>query len=204
LAETFKVTNLNTEEDTTQPIDENEQKEENQSLKSPQTAENPELDTLKTEFYKALKEFEGTDPTIRHHIPKQKCSRKLTTIITTINQEILPEYLKYNVTDFLELHTTIYAAAVATVRISGARRERKQLNHSKNKTQAPPWERRFQKQIDELRKDTGRVQQIQNGNTSNRLQKHIRRIKKKVHVHAKHDPNTIQTRSKQCSHHGNT
>jgi hypothetical protein len=33
------------------------------------------------------------------------------------------------------------------------------------------------------------VQQAQNGNTSNRLQKHICRIKKKVHVHAKHNPN---------------
>ena len=33
------------------------------------------------------------------------------------------------------------------------------------------------------------MQQAQKGNTSNRLQKHIRRIKKKVHVHAKHDPN---------------
>ena len=33
------------------------------------------------------------------------------------------------------------------------------------------------------------MQQAQKGDTSNRLQKHIRRIKKKVHVHAKHDPN---------------
>jgi inorganic pyrophosphatase len=40
-----------------------------------------------------------------------------------------------------------------------------------------------------LRKDIGRVQQAQKGNTSNRVQKHLRRIKKKVHVHAKHDPN---------------
>jgi hypothetical protein len=33
------------------------------------------------------------------------------------------------------------------------------------------------------------VQQAQNGNTNNQLQKHICRIKKKVHVHTKHDPN---------------
>jgi hypothetical protein len=32
------------------------------------------------------------------------------------------------------------------------------------------------------------VQQAQNGNTSYRLQRHICRIKKNVHVHAKHDP----------------
>ena len=155
-------------------------------MKSPQTVENLELDKIKIEFYKALKEFEGTDPTIRHQIPKQKCSRKLATIITA---EILPEYLKHNVTNFLELHDTIYAAVVATVRLSGARIDRKQLNHIQNKTKTPPWERRLKTQIDDLKKDIGRVQQAQNGNTSNRLQKHIRRIKKKVHVHAKHDPN---------------
>jgi hypothetical protein len=36
------------------------------------------------------------------------------------------------------------------------------------------------------------VQQAQNGNTSNRLQKHICRIKKKVYIHGKHDPNNVQ------------
>jgi hypothetical protein len=33
-------------------------------LESPQTVENLKLDKIKIEFYKALKEFEGTDPTI--------------------------------------------------------------------------------------------------------------------------------------------
>jgi hypothetical protein len=33
------------------------------------------------------------------------------------------------------------------------------------------------------------VQQAQNGNTNNQLQKHICQIKKKVHVHTKHEPN---------------
>jgi iron-sulfur cluster repair protein YtfE (RIC family) len=43
-----------------------------------------------------------------------------------------------------------------------------------------------------LRKDIGRVQKAQNGKNSNRLQNHIRRTKKKVHVHAKHNPNKAQ------------
>jgi hypothetical protein len=47
--------------------------------------ENLQLDKIKIEFHKALKEFEGTDPAIRLQIPKQKCSRKLATIITAIN-----------------------------------------------------------------------------------------------------------------------
>ena len=67
MAETFKETNVNTDEETTQPTDANR---ESRSLENPQIAENPELDKIKIEFYKALKEFEGTDPTIRYQIPK--------------------------------------------------------------------------------------------------------------------------------------
>ena len=83
LAENFKETNVTTDEETTQPTDANR---ESRSLENQQTAGNPELDKIKIEFYKALKEFEGTDPTIRYQIPKQKRSRKLATIITTVNQ----------------------------------------------------------------------------------------------------------------------
>lgn len=137
----FKNANVNTEEEITQSTDE---KEESRSVESPQTVENPELDKIKIEFYKALKEFEGTDPNTRYQIPKQKCSRRLATIITAVNQEILPEYLKHNVTNFVELHDTIYAAAVATVRLSAARIDRKQLNHIQNKTKTPPQEKKTQ------------------------------------------------------------
>jgi len=121
VAENFKEANVNSEEETTQPTDENEQKEDSRWLEHPPAAEHPELDKINIEFHKALKEIEGTDPTMQYQIPKQKCSRKLATIITTVNQEILPEYLEHNVTSFLELHNTIYAAAVATVRLSEVR-----------------------------------------------------------------------------------
>jgi len=87
---------------------------------------------MKIEFYKAQNEFEGRDPTIRYQIPKQKCSRKLATIITTVNQEILPDYLKHNVTSFLESHNTIYAAAVTTVKLSGERIDGKKLKYIQN------------------------------------------------------------------------
>jgi hypothetical protein len=70
------ATNGDTQENVTKPINENEQKEEeNQSLESPQensqTAENPELDKIKIRFHQVLKEFEGTDPTITHQIPNK-------------------------------------------------------------------------------------------------------------------------------------
>jgi gamma-glutamyl:cysteine ligase YbdK (ATP-grasp superfamily) len=53
---------------------------------------------------------------------------------------------------------------------------------------------KLQKQIDDLRKNIGQEQQAQRDNTSNRLQKHLHRIKKKVHVHAKHNPNNAHIR----------
>jgi hypothetical protein len=69
MANTLQATNGDTEEEVTQPIKENEQKEENQCLETPQensqAAENTELDKIKIQFHKALKEFEGTNPTIR-------------------------------------------------------------------------------------------------------------------------------------------
>ena len=96
-------------------------KKKSRSLEQPPTVENPELDKEKIEFYKALKELEGTDRTVKYQVPKQKSSRKVSTIITTVNQEIYVEYLKHNVTSSNELHNTIYASAVATVNLSGAR-----------------------------------------------------------------------------------
>jgi hypothetical protein len=64
VAEAFKEANVNAEEETTQPTDENKQYKDSGRLEHQLTAENPELDKIKIEFYKALKEFEGKDPTI--------------------------------------------------------------------------------------------------------------------------------------------
>ena len=86
VAEAFKEANVNAEEETTQPTDKNKQYKDSGRLEHQLTAENPELDKIKIEFYKALKEFEGKDPTIWYQIPKQKCSQKLATTITTVNR----------------------------------------------------------------------------------------------------------------------
>jgi hypothetical protein len=53
---------------------------------------------------------------------------------------------------FLELHNTIYAAAVATMRMSGAMIDRKKLQHTQNKVQIPPSERRLKTQLDDWEK----------------------------------------------------
>jgi uncharacterized coiled-coil DUF342 family protein len=55
------------------------------------------------------------------------------------------------------LHNAIYAAAVATVRMSRGK-IKNNLDYLQNKQQTPPWERRLKKQISDLRKDIGRVQ----------------------------------------------
>jgi hypothetical protein len=100
--------------------------------------------------------------------------------------------MKNNVTNFLELLIIIYAAPVATVRMSGGK-IKNNPDYLQNKQQTPPWERRLKKQINALRKDTGRVQQVQRGNTSNRIEKHMRRILKKIHTHAKYNPSNVHT-----------
>ena len=98
--------------------------------------------------------------------------------------------MKNNVTNFLELHNTIYAAAVATVRMSDDKIERKKPRHLQTNKQTPLWERRFKKLIDDLRKDIGKIKQAQRGKTSNIIQKHIRRIREKYTY--TYTPNTIQ------------
>jgi hypothetical protein len=55
VAETFKETNVNTEEEATQPTDENEQKEDSRRLEHPPTAENPELDKVKNRILQGTK-----------------------------------------------------------------------------------------------------------------------------------------------------
>jgi len=85
-AENFKEANVNSEEETTQPTDENQQKENSRRLEHPLTAENPVLEKTKAEFYKTLKEFEGTGPIMRYQIPKPRCSQKLATMITTVKR----------------------------------------------------------------------------------------------------------------------
>jgi hypothetical protein len=47
VAEIFMEKNLNTEEETTQPTDENEQKEDSRRLAQPATVDNTELDKVK-------------------------------------------------------------------------------------------------------------------------------------------------------------
>jgi len=64
VAENFKEANVNSEEKTTYPTNEIEQKEGSRRLEHPPTAENSELIKIKIEIYKELKEFEGTDPTM--------------------------------------------------------------------------------------------------------------------------------------------
>jgi hypothetical protein len=101
--------------------------------------------------------------------------------------------MKNNVTNFLELHNTIYAP-VATVRMSGGK-IKNNLDYLQNRQQKPPWERRLKQQINGLRKDIGREQQVQRGNTSNRIQKHMRRIRGGGggNIHAKYNPSNVHT-----------
>jgi len=80
VAENIKEANVIAEEETTQPIDENEQKEDSRSLEHQLTAENPELDKIKIEFYKTLKEIEGSkNCVISRQTRSKQCSHYANT-----------------------------------------------------------------------------------------------------------------------------
>jgi hypothetical protein len=55
VAEIFMEKNVNTEEETTQPTDENEQKEDSRRLEQPPTVDNTELDKLKNRILQGTK-----------------------------------------------------------------------------------------------------------------------------------------------------
>ena len=80
VAEIVKKANVIAEEETTQPIDKNEQKEDSRSLEHQFTAQNTELDKVKIEFYKALKEFEGPENgVITRQTRSKQCSHYANT-----------------------------------------------------------------------------------------------------------------------------
>ena len=154
-----------------------------QNTKQPEdnTLNIPLLQQVQEGFQKALLEFENTDPTLRHIIPKQNTSRKFAEIINIINKHVLVDYIKTHHT-FPEIHTAIYCAAVAAVRTNGGR-TRPQYANSIKPESIPPWKKRLHQRIEKLRKDIGRLTQYAKGNNSKRLTTHVHKI---MHNHSQH------------------
>ncbi|KAL1446981.1 hypothetical protein WDU94_000610 [Cyamophila willieti] len=153
-----------------------------------------EADTRTKEIFSNIHAlFEKTDPVRRPPIPKVNPSRKVSAIIQDLNENILPNLVN-NSTNIESLQTIVYCSAI-TVAI----RVGKNVNiNQNNEEQAirpttkrdPPWLRRINKNIEELRSAISRVRSyLENSHPSRRSKHKIRRIFKEYNVHSRYENN---------------
>lgn len=144
------------------------------------------VNKIRDEFFRALSEFDGSDPTCRPSIPKQNSSKKLAIITNILDTEILSNYLE-DQSAFEDIHNAVYAAAVAATRINGFKMP--QYHRAiKNKDSIYPWERRLRNKVENHRKDIGRLTAFQKGHRGKKLQNHINLIIERNKIHASHNP----------------
>lgn len=150
--------------------------------------ENETTRDLRMEFTRALLEFEGTNPLVRPSIPRQNSSRRLAIAAELMNNMILPNYLEQHASTFDELHTAIYAAAVAIVRLTGGEIVVSRPPGRLLQKKGPAWMHRLTSQIKELRGQIGRLTQYIAGNRSKKVVLCFRKLERSTAVHTKQDP----------------
>jgi hypothetical protein len=157
---------------------------------SPEITET-EQNKIKDTFTKAMENFKSIHPTCRPYIPKQRHSKKLTSIVEFINFNMLPPYLHIE-QDFQSTHDVIYCAAYTAVISNGA----KLSNNSEPKKQysllKPAWQQRLENKIENIRIKIGRLTAYINGNNSRTLVKQIEKIKTQYKIHSKHELENTQ------------
>ncbi|PZC84738.1 hypothetical protein B5X24_HaOG204286 [Helicoverpa armigera] len=149
---------------------------------------NPEIEET---FTQAKQYFMNTNPTSRPYIPKQKTSKKFSTIVNYIDTKILPNNVNTD-TDFNTLQSIIYCAAWTAAKCNGAKiSQHVQHQSRRNKQRKPNWQTRLEKKIDNLRANIARLTQFTRGNRSRKILAAVEAIKSTYHSHAQHeDPNT--------------
>lgn len=143
------------------------------------------LEKLKTYFNEALSRFTNIDPTERPRIPKLYIKKNTFNTIEYLNKHILPSHLE-TLETIDELHTAIYCAATTVVRHHEIVKQ-PQNKDSSQTSKTPGWERRLERQIDNLRKDLGRLTQYSKNNRSAKLLKNLSNIFEKIGTHSKHE-----------------
>lgn len=136
-------------------------------------------DELALHMATAVTQFRGTDPMSRHRIPKLRNSYRLTSAVSILNQDILPQYLEA-VQHLEDLQFTVYSAAVAVVKTLGLRTRPQGDGEGRTRpsTQKPAWMRRLENRIATLRTKIGRLTQYKQGNRSTRLVRYVAEIVK--------------------------
>lgn len=118
----------------------------------------------------------GTDPTKRHALPKLIYKTDTKKLIDTMNK-IIKQYITYQ--NSLEyIHTIIYIAAASVLICNGQNPIKSPTSHHKDKCRIskPKWQGRIENKITKLRVDIGRLTQYSNGNSSRKLERHVKTI----------------------------
>lgn len=116
------------------------------------------------EFQRCSMLYNGVDPTLKPHLPKLAYNSKTPAIIHKINNIV-----NHNITretTIAELHSLIYAAAYTVLKLN----KQKVGDNRETQIRTPPWERRLQIKIEQLRKEIGILTQNQR-NPSNKVKK---------------------------------
>lgn len=137
-----------------------------------------------------LTKFNGLMPEKRPSIPKQLMSSKLRDLMNIMNNSVLPSKID-NVITYSDLNLYLYSSAATIVKLNGGKLKETFAKQPKLKRKKPPWERRLEQKINELRADAGIITAYIN-NRNKKLEKKMHAIRKKYSKHAQFDkPNSI-------------
>ena len=169
------------------------QPEEIQELEEDQTEKLEMQERIEREFEQAEKEYYGVEPEKRPLVPKLRPNAKLRKILQIINTAIIPKRIQPGMT-LIELADLTYCPAITTVRTLNVKlRDRYTESNRGGRTGEfkPQWQRRIEKQIEDIRVKLGRLTQYQNGNRSRRLENRIGKIMREeaVKTHSKYEKN---------------
>lgn len=145
----------------------NNSRDEQQPVKesNEQSPSNLEI-RWKNSFDEYRVKYAGTDPSLRPKIPKMRYSPAFHKILAIANA-CLEQTISQS-TDLEELHLFIYCTAMASV-TSNDQKQPIPRSTTVSKKAKPPWEIRIAQNIENLRKDIGRLQQMANGTTSRKI-----------------------------------
>ncbi|KAL0841160.1 hypothetical protein ABMA28_014906 [Loxostege sticticalis] len=151
---------------------------------NPQTFTDTQLiDILRDNLETNLLKYKGTDPGHRPKLPRLKTTRELSRIISIFNQEILPHKLT-EIENIVDTHTFIYCTALTIVTHLQIKIK---TRTNRPKTNKPAWQMRLETDIEQLRKDIGRLTQFKNGNKAKKLVQKVKAILEKTKTHSKYD-----------------
>lgn len=137
-----------------------------------------EFQVLKANFESSVVEFKGTSPLHRPTIPKIFNVKSVERNINYLNQFLIPNEL-INITSIEELHCLIYSSAITIIRTAGIKMYTSNTIRTKR---IPPWQRRLNTKIENLRSDIGRLTSYLNGNRSNKIAKKVEEIIKPLRI----------------------